>query len=85
MRGPLVYCLEAIDQPGVDLSRLLLPQESALRATHRADLLGGVTVLEGMASTDDRKPVPLTAVPYYAWQNRHKGAMTIWIQQPVKP
>jgi hypothetical protein len=85
MRGPLVYCLEAIDQPGVDLSRLSLPQESALRATHRADLLGGVTVLEGKASTDDQKPVPLTAVPYYAWQNRQKGAMTIWIQQPVKP
>jgi hypothetical protein len=85
MRGPLVYCLEAIDQPGVNLSRLSLPQESALRATHRADLLGGVTVLEGKASTDDQKPVPLTAVPYYAWQNRQKGAMTIWIQQPVKP
>ena len=85
MRGPLVYCLEAVDQPGVNISRLALPQQSELLATHRADLLGGVTVLAGNALTDDGKPVTLTAVPYYAWQNRQPGAMTVWIQQPVKP
>ena len=82
MRGPLVYCLEAVDQPGVDLARLALPQESELHAKHRPDLLGGVTVIEGQALAGDQKPAKLTAVPYYAWANRDKGAMTVWIAQP---
>ncbi len=82
MRGPLVYCLEAVDQPGVDLSQVTLPNESALQAEHRADLLGGITVLQGKALDGDQRPINLTAVPYYAWQNRDKGAMTVWIRKP---
>jgi DUF1680 family protein len=26
-----------------------------------------------------------TAIPYYAWQNRSKGAMTVWIQETTHP
>ena len=84
MRGPLVYCLEAVDQPGVDLSRLVLPREADLHAEHRAGLLGGVTVLQGNALADGQRPVTLTAVPCYAWANREKGAMTVWVgEAPV--
>jgi DUF1680 family protein len=79
MRGPIVYCLEAVDQPGVDLFRLVLPRETDLRAEHHAELLGGVTVLQGSARADAERPVTLTAVPYYAWANREKGAMTVWV------
>jgi len=81
MRGPIVYCLEAVDQPGVDLFRLVLPRETDLRAEHRAGLLGGVTVLQGNALADAARPVVLTAVPYYAWANREKGAMTVWVDE----
>jgi DUF1680 family protein len=84
-RGPIVYCLEAVDQPGVDLFRLVLPPETDLRAEHRAGLLGGVTVLQGNALADGQRPVTLTAVPYYAWANREKGAMTVWVDEaPAK-
>lgn len=82
MRGPILYCLEAVDHPGMDLSRLALPQDAALRAEHRAGLLGGVTVLQGQALADAQRPVTLTAVPYYAWANRERGAMTVWIGEP---
>jgi DUF1680 family protein len=82
MRGPLVYCIEAADHPGANPTRLSLPADAELLATHRAGLLGGVTVITGMAMDADKKPVPLTAIPYYTWQNREKGAMTVWIQQP---
>ena len=85
MRGPLVYCLEAVDQPGVDLARLALPLASDLRAEPCAGLLGGVTILQGQALADGQRPTTLTAVPYYAWQNRDRGAMTVWITQPAKP
>jgi DUF1680 family protein len=85
MRGPIVYCLEAVDNPGVDISRVVLPQELDLRAVHREGLLGGVTVLEGKGTDEKQNSILLTAVPYYAWQNREKGAMNVWIQQAAKP
>jgi hypothetical protein len=81
MRGPMVYCLEAADQPDVNLTRLILPRAAEMTAKHRNDLLGGVTVLEGEALADGSKPVKVTAIPYYTWQNRSKGAMTVWIQE----
>jgi hypothetical protein len=85
MRGPIVYCLEGVDQPGVDLSRLVLPRETDLRAEHRAGLLGGVTVLQGNALADGQRPITLTAVPCYAWANREQGAMTVWVgEAPAK-
>ena len=85
MRGPIVYCLEAVDHPGVDLSRVALPRDSDLRAEHRAGLLGGVTVLKGRGHDEKQNAITLTAVPYYAWQNREKGAMAVWIPQSPKP
>ena len=81
MRGPLVYCLEAADHPGVNLNQLALPKESDLHAEHRAGLLGGLTVITGKALADGAKQVPVTAIPCYAWANREKGAMTIWIEE----
>jgi hypothetical protein len=80
MRGPIVYCLEAVDHPSVDLSRLALPREAELRAVHRPGLLGGVTVLQGQALVEGQRPATLTAVPYYSWQNREEGAMLVWLK-----
>jgi len=80
MRGPIVYCLEAVDNGGVDFSKLQLPGSSDLQAQHRPELLGGVTVLQGKALSDGKK-VDITAVPYYSWANREKGAMTVWIDE----
>ncbi len=56
--------------------------EGPLMAEQRADLLGGITVLQGKALDGDQRPINLTAMPYYAWQNRDKGAMTVWIRKP---
>jgi uncharacterized protein len=83
MRGPVVYCLEGVDNKDLDLFKLTVPRDSGLTAEHRADLLGGVTVLKGQGLDEHQKPVRLTAVPYYAWANRDKGAMTIWIKEPA--
>jgi DUF1680 family protein len=89
MRGPIVYCVEAADNPGVDLFHVSLPHAALLKAEYRADLLGGVTVIHGLGSiatsesqalANDNKPVSLTAVPYYAWANREPGAMAIWVK-----
>ncbi len=80
MRGPIVYCLEAVDHPEIDFATLQLPRTSVIRADHRPDLLKGATVLHGKA-TSGGQTVDLAAIPYYAWANRDKGAMTVWIDE----
>jgi DUF1680 family protein len=47
-RGPLVYCLEAADNGG-HVRNLVLPSDARLTTRHRADMLGGVTVISGPA------------------------------------
>jgi len=81
MRGPIVYCIEAADQPHLDLRALNLPRDAPLRAEHQPELLGGVTVLRTRANADQLGLVELTAIPYYAWANRTPGPMTVWINQ----
>ena len=81
MRGPITYCIEAVDHPNVNVLNVTLARETELRAEHRNALLGDVTVLQGKGVDDRQNPVPLTAVPYYAWANREEGAMMIWINE----
>ena len=81
MRGPMIYCVEAADHPSTDVLTMALPRDAVLRAAYRDELLGGVTVLQGKAINDRQKTVDLTAIPYYAWANRDRGAMAIWINE----
>ncbi len=95
-RGPLIYCLEGIDHD-VPPRSVALPPEANLTTEHRADLLGGVTVLKGKGLAAEpnasgtalystrpaAKPVEITAVPYYAWDHRGPGQMVAWIPETV--
>ena len=45
MRGPLLYCLEGVDNPGCDLRDISIKRESEFSATYEPDLLGGVVTL----------------------------------------
>jgi DUF1680 family protein len=81
MRGPIVYCFEAADNPGVDFSKTTIPKTADIQAKHRPDLLGGLTVLQTKGLDEQHNPSTLTAIPYYAWANREKGPMTVWINE----
>lgn len=81
MRGPIVYCLEGVDNKDVDLFKLSLPPSAELKTEHRGTLLGGVTVIHPQGLDANKTPVKLTAIPWYAWANREKGPMTIWINE----
>jgi uncharacterized protein len=81
MRGPIVYCLEGVDHPDVDITTIALPPAAELTAEHRPNILGGVTVITGTAVTRSGQTCRLTAVPYYAWCNRAKGPMQVWIDE----
>ncbi|MDD5508235.1 MAG: glycoside hydrolase family 127 protein [Bacteroidales bacterium] len=45
-RGPLIYCLEGVDQPGSALFSSFLPDTAKITSSFREDLLGGIVVLE---------------------------------------
>ncbi len=94
-RGPLVYCLEQVDQ-AEPVQRLRLPASAALTSQFEPGLLGGVVVLTGAAEAVDESdwggqlyraqppgqhPVQLKAVPYYAWDNREAGGMQVWLAE----
>jgi DUF1680 family protein len=52
-RGPVVYCLEAVDNPGIEnLDRITFSAEqvAGMTSEYRPDLLGGVTVLRGQGT-----------------------------------
>jgi DUF1680 family protein len=72
-RGPILYALEGVDNGG-SLKDLKIPLDTKLAATFKPDLLGGVEVITGKVG--DRT---VTAIPYYAWNNRGKGEMEVWI------
>lgn len=49
LRGPLLYCLEEVDNAGHDLRDIVLPHESMLSIETQPDLLGGIVTLHGEA------------------------------------
>jgi hypothetical protein len=73
-RGPLVYCLESIDNPVIDIFHACL-EPASLHVEHVPHLLGGVMLLRGQ--TLDGQPV--TAIPYHLWGNRGESQMTVWV------
>jgi DUF1680 family protein len=95
-RGPLVYCLEEADNPGGPVQRLALPRSSELRPEPLGNSWSGVVALaaDGVRVQDSdwdsalyrlepprRAPARLIALPYYLWNNRTKGSMTVWIAE----
>jgi DUF1680 family protein len=80
-RGPVVYALEGVDNDGHVLDTSV-PMDAVFTPSARADLLGGVTVLTttlpATASTPART---ITAIPYFAWANRGRGEMVVWVKK----
>lgn len=96
LRGPIVYCLEGVDNPGADLDELVLSGLPSARFV--PNLLGGVTVLQGTAAlvpqppaTTDwlyrarpsttRQEMTITAIPYFVWANREPAPMRVWVRR----
>lgn len=82
-RGPIVYCLEGIDQPDSVVFNKFIPADAKIDVTFDANLLKGVMVLSGTAKEVEKdgsiKDVPFKAVPYSTWNNRGAGQMEVWV------
>jgi DUF1680 family protein len=87
-RGPVVYCLEGVDNGG-QVRNLILTRPARLTATFEKNLLRGIVVVGGdaMAVTRDKsgrrvtRPVKFKAIPYSTWDNRKPGPMVVWIPE----
>jgi DUF1680 family protein len=73
-RGPLVYCLESTDNPGVDIFACTVRPES-LRYEFNPEILGGTGIIRGETLGGQ----PLLFIPYHLWGNRGESAMTVWV------
>jgi DUF1680 family protein len=79
-RGPIVYCAEWPDNSPGEVLELALPDDAALTAEFRPDLLHGVTVVKGRGLRGS-EAVEFTGIPYYAWAHRGKGEMAVWLKK----
>jgi len=95
-RGPVVYCLEGMDNSG-RVSDLVVAPNTTLQATWQPKLLGGVEVITGQATRyvaplisspaplystqPPPSPVKFTAIPYYAQNNRTSGPLEVWVAE----
>ena len=91
-RGPVVYCLEGIDNNN-NLNTIILPDNAPLSVKFQPAKLNGINEISGEAivleiATDGlsvlTKKQPFTAIPYYAWSNRGINQMKVWLPRKVK-
>lgn len=96
MKGPLVYCMEEVDNEP-NLPAYFLDTSAALKEYYDESLLGGSSVIrckgkkirsEGWEEEElytEKKPEyedkEITFVPYPYWGNRKTGEMLVWIKE----
>jgi DUF1680 family protein len=98
-RGPIVYCLEGVDvQGGKSIDNVLIPTDIEFTTRKEIIDGSSIVVLDGTAKLTNEaswkntlyRPVKksdnkvnITLIPYYAWGNRGKMDMTVWM--PLAP
>nr|WP_321436698.1 glycoside hydrolase family 127 protein [uncultured Bacteroides sp.] len=94
-RGPLVYCLESMDVAGgQSIDNVLIPANIQLTPNKITIDGSPIVALDGEAQlmnegswkgtlyktvSDSSKKVKIRLIPYYAWGNRGKADMTVWM------
>ena len=93
-RGPIVYCLESNDLPQQKVFDVVIPASIKLQPVAMKVADGNVMALTGEARLLEQnqwdntlykevntklKPVTIKLIPYYAWANRGKSDMTVWM------
>lgn len=79
----------------VNITEIIIPSNIKFKAVFEKDLLGGVITLNGQAyylpgenwgktlyknlNLRKAKKLPIKLIPYYAWSNRGKSEMTVWL------
>lgn len=86
-RGPLVYCVEGADNNGAAWN-LVLPSSATFTTGNATILTEPVVTIkteapvvsvgkDGLSINTEKKLI--TAIPYYAWANRGRNQMQVWL------
>lgn len=93
-RGPIVYCIESSDLPNQNIFDVAIPASIKLTTVPMKIGGGNFMALTGEARSFQQsewkntlykevntklKPVNIKLIPYYAWANRGKTDMTVWM------
>ncbi|WP_337784868.1 aceric acid hydrolase [Prevotella sp.] len=93
-RGPIVYCLESNDLGGLSIDDIAIPLDAKFTPVDmtidgsRIKALEGEVINRSEASwkgqlyreaTTKKQMVKVCLIPYYAWGNRGKSEMTVWM------
>jgi len=81
-RGPVIYCVEEADNGKVRNMTVGKNPDPAFK--YRSDLLTGVGIIKFKGFDSKGKEKEYMAIPYYAWANRGKGEMAVWINKTTK-
>lgn len=93
-RGPIVYCMESQDLNGIDIDNVIIPLSTQFKPVEvtidgsrmmalecevavRTEASWKNTLYRDASTEKQRKTIRL--IPYYAWGNRGKSEMTVWI------
>ena len=94
LRGPIVYCAESPDLGGIDIDNMVIPLNAKFKPVEMTIEGSRIMALEGEVIVRDEKSWSNTLyrdastskqrktirlIPYYAWGNRGKSEMTVWM------
>ncbi len=80
-RGPLVYCIENIDNEVNSIFNIILNDNALLEEKFQNNLLNGIVTITGSIYKKDGDLEKICFIPYYTWANREKSQMIVWIQR----
>jgi len=72
-RGPLVYCIEEVDNPE-NFDALTIAENAEFTTAFEPELLKGVMTVTAKVGENTLK-----YIPYYSWDNREAGKMKVWV------
>lgn len=90
--GPLVYCVEGVDNSEAALN-VVVPPGTRFETRYEASLLGGVNTIsfeapvvviakDGQSVTTEK--IKFKAIPYFSWNNRGASTMQVWMPSSIK-
>ena len=76
-RGPLVYCLEDLDNSKAKVPKARINLNEPLKASFSNTLFNGIHIIEGKDFSDNS----LLFIPYFLWANREISKMQVYVSE----
>ena len=76
-RGPIVYCLESVDNPGFSVRNAQIITDECLQTEYHSELLGGVVLIKGNGLAPVREWGGLYRVRSQAWEEQSRSVSLI--------